>query len=78
MVISPSITSQGKQDLNKPVVFTLDKPILSIHPDSIEFYRIEDSVVTKQPFTCSMDPSGFRKFIVATKWEENYAVPDAA
>ncbi len=71
MVISPSISSQGKQDMNKPIIFTHDKPILSIHPDSIEFYRIEDSVITKQPFTCSMDPSGFRKFIVATKWEEN-------
>jgi hypothetical protein len=71
MVISPSITSQGKQDINKPVVFALDKPVLSIHPDSIEFFRIEDSVVTKQPFTCSMHPTSLRKFIVTTKWEEN-------
>lgn len=71
IVISPSITSQGKQDLNKPVVFTLDKPIYSVHPDSIKFFRIEDSIVTKQPFTCMMDPSNFRKFVVTTKWEEN-------
>jgi hypothetical protein len=71
MVLSPGITSQGKQDLNKPIVFTLDKPILSIHPDSIEFFRIEDSVVTKQPFKCSLDPTSLRKFVVTTKWEEN-------
>jgi hypothetical protein len=71
MVISPSITSQGKQDLNKPVVFALDKPVLSIHPDSIEFFRIKDSVITKQPFTCSMDPASLRKFIVTSKWEED-------
>jgi hypothetical protein len=71
MVITPSITSQGKQDLNRPVIFTLDKPILSVHPDSIEFFRIEDSVVTKQPFTCSLDPTSLRRFIVRTRWEEN-------
>jgi hypothetical protein len=71
MIISPSITSQGKQDLNKPVVFTLDKPVLSIHPDSIEFFRIEDSVITKQSFTCSMDPAGLRRFVITTKWEED-------
>jgi hypothetical protein len=71
MAISPGITSQGKQDLNKPVVFTLDKPILSIHPDSIDFFRIADSVKTRQPFTCSMDPTGLRRFIVTTKWEED-------
>jgi len=70
MVISPSITNQGKQDMNKPVIFALEKPVLSIHPDSIEFFRIEDSVITKQPFTCTIDPSSFRKFIVTTKWEE--------
>ena len=78
MVISPSITSQGKQDLNKPVLFALDKPVLSIHPDSIEFLRIEDSVVTKQPFTCSKDPSSFRKFIVVDEMGRKHAVPDAA
>jgi hypothetical protein len=71
MGISPSITSQGKQDLNKPVVFSLDRPIFSIHQDSIEFFRIQDSVITKQPFTCKQDPTGFRKFIVTTRWEEN-------
>jgi hypothetical protein len=70
MSITPSI-SQGKQDINKPVVFTLDKPVLSIQPDSIEFYRIQDSVRTKQPFTCSMDPTNLRRFILKTKWEEN-------
>jgi hypothetical protein len=71
MTLSASITSQGKQDLNRPVVFTLDKPVLAIHPDSIEFFRIQDSVITKQPFTCTMDPANLRRFIVATKWEEN-------
>jgi hypothetical protein len=71
MVITPGISSQDKQDMNKPIPFSLDKPISSLQPDSIEFYRIEDSVITKQPFTCTMDPSGLREFIVATKWEES-------
>jgi hypothetical protein len=71
MNLSPSISGQGKQDLNKPVVFTLDKPILKINPDSIEFHTIRDSISTKQPFTCSLDPASLRKFIITTKWEEN-------
>ncbi len=71
MPFRPALPNQGKQDLNRPVVFTLDKPVLSIHPDSIEFYRIQDSVRTKQPFTCSVDPTSFRRFIVNTKWEED-------
>jgi len=71
MPVSPSITSQGKQDLNKSVVFTLNKPILSIHPENIEFFRIQDSLSIEQPFTSAMDPSSFRKFIVSTKWEDN-------
>ncbi len=44
---------------------------MSINPDSIEFYNIRDSVTTKQPFTCSLDPASLRKFIITTKWEEN-------
>jgi hypothetical protein len=71
MIVSPGIASQGKQDLNKPVIFTLDKPILAIHPDSIAFFRIEDSVSVKQPFECSMDAASFRKFVITTKWEES-------
>lgn len=71
MILSSSISGQGKQDLNKPVVITLDKPILKLHPDSIEFFNIRDSISTKQPFTCSLDPTSFRRFIITTKWEEN-------
>jgi hypothetical protein len=66
-----SSTLSGKQDLNRPIVFSLDKPIFSINPDSIEFYNIRDSVTTKQPFTCLPDPASLRKFIITTKWEEN-------
>ncbi len=71
MGITPGISGQGKQDLNKPVVFTLDKPISSIYPDSIEFFRIEDSVSIGQPFTCSLDPAGLRRFVITTKWDED-------
>ncbi|HSN50105.1 MAG TPA: hypothetical protein VLR52_02660, partial [Bacteroidales bacterium] len=71
MALAPSISGQGKQDLNKPVVFTLDKPVLTLNPDSIEFYTIHDSVSTKQPFTCALDPSSLRRFIITSRWEEN-------
>jgi len=71
MSISPGITNQGKQDLNKPVAFTVNKPVSIVHPDSIELFRVEDSVLTKQLFTVSMDPGNRRKFIITTEWEEN-------
>ncbi len=71
MAVSSNVTGKGKQDLNKPVVFTLEKPILSLNCDSIEFYNIRDSVSTKQPFTCALDPTGLRRFIITTVWEEN-------
>jgi hypothetical protein len=71
MVVTPSLSGKGKQDLNKPVVFTLEKPLLSLNNDSIEFYSIRDSVSTKQPFTCAADPASLRRFRITTPWEEN-------
>jgi len=69
--LSSSINSQGKQDLNKPVVFSISRPVSRVQPDSIDFFRVEDSIMTKQPFTCSVDPASRRKFVLATEWEEN-------
>jgi hypothetical protein len=71
MTVSSSIANRGMQNLNKSVVFTADKPLARIIPDSIELVNIKDSISTKQSFTCSADTNNVRRFRLSTKWKEN-------
>jgi hypothetical protein len=70
MNLVPGISNQAKQDLNKPVVFTTDRPIRKMVPEQVEFYVIRDSVPVAQKFTCARDPVNARRFLLTTEWEE--------
>jgi len=69
--LSGSVSNRGTQNLNKPVVFTLERPLQKINPDSIEFYKLVDTLVVKQLFTCYKDSFSLRKFRLECKWEED-------
>jgi hypothetical protein len=71
MPVKASIGSRGLQNLNKPVIFITEKPIALINHDSIEFYKTEDSISTRQSFTCSIDSANLRKLSLAAVWKEN-------
>jgi hypothetical protein len=71
MPVKCSISGKGLQHLNKPVVFSFEKPIGQINEDSIEFYRIEDSVSIRQAFTWSTDTVSLRKLRLKVNWKEN-------
>jgi hypothetical protein len=69
--LTASISNRGTQNLNKPVVFTTDKPLSIINRDSIELYEIEDSIITRQSFTCLSDTTNIRRFNLVPTWKEN-------
>jgi len=71
MGITPSITGKGTQNLNKAVVFTIDKPVSGVNPDSIELYLIADSTSIPQSFNLAKDTTNRRKIRLETKWIEN-------
>jgi hypothetical protein len=68
--LSGSIKSRNTLNLNKPIVFSADKPLQIVNPDSIELYSIVDSLYIKQQFTCLRDSFSLRQFRLASKWEE--------
>jgi len=71
MKLEASIANRGTQNLNKPLIFTLDKPLSKTNADSIELYKMADSIMTIQPFTCTTDSSYMRKFKLTPVWQEN-------
>jgi hypothetical protein len=71
MQLTADMTRQDKQNLNRPLSFTMEKPLALIHPENIEFFSIADSISTKQAFTCSKSISNLHKFYISTKWDEN-------
>jgi hypothetical protein len=68
--LTGSISNRGVQNLNRTIYFTSERPLHNLNPDSIEFYRMVDTLLVKQPFSCYPDTSSFRVFRLACKWEE--------
>lgn len=68
--LSGSITSRNTLNLNKPIVFSANRPLQIVNPDSIELYSIVDSLYSKQQFTCLRDSFSLRQFRLASNWEE--------
>jgi len=71
MPVKASIGGRGLQNLNKPVIFTTERPIARINIDSIDFFKTEDSISTRQSFKCSTDSANLRKLSVAADWKES-------
>jgi hypothetical protein len=68
--LSGSISTRGTLNLNKPIVFSADRPLQIVNPDSIELYSIVDSLYIKKQFTCLRDSFSLRQFRFAGNWEE--------
>jgi hypothetical protein len=71
LAIAASISNRGLQHLHKPLRFSAEKPLRSINPDSIEFFRKVDTLFVKQTFACIRDSSSIRAFRVESKWQED-------
>jgi len=71
MKLAASISNRGTQNLNKTLIFTADKPIAGINPDSIELIAVVDSLNVRKDFTCTLDSTGVRKFRLGSEWNEN-------
>lgn len=71
MKLYSTLANKGIQNLNKPVVFTISRPLKSINPNAIEFSRIRDSITSKQPFTVIRDTFNIRTFSISCNWEED-------
>jgi hypothetical protein len=67
--ITSSLLNRGIQNLNRPIFFVAEKPLQVINADSIEFYKLVDTVYMKQPFTCSRETSSVRRFSFISTWE---------
>jgi hypothetical protein len=68
--LTSSLLNRGTLDLNKPILFTSGRPLKVVNPDSIELYKKVDTLFVKQPFSCPVDTSLFRKFSLSSRWEE--------
>jgi len=71
MKLAASISNRGTQNLNKTLIFTADKPIAGINPDSIELIAVVDSLNVRKDFTCTLDSTAVRKFRLGSEWNEN-------
>ncbi len=70
LAITSGTSNRGLQHLHIPLRFAADKPLQSVNPDSIEFFRKVDTLFVKQTFICTRDSSSVRAFRVESKWEE--------
>jgi hypothetical protein len=70
LALTGNVANRGTMHLNAPIRLTSPRPIHRINPDSIEFYRLDDTLLIKQPFTCNNDSLSVRSFRIVTPWEE--------
>jgi hypothetical protein len=69
--LATSIANRGTQHLNKPIVMIAERPLGSVDPEGIEFYRQEDSLMLKQPFIVQRDSLNLRAFTISCSWQED-------
>jgi hypothetical protein len=70
LTLTPSIAARGIQHLNKPIVITTERPLGKVDPDRIELYRIEDTLIIRQPITVIQDSLNIRSFSIKNKWQD--------
>jgi hypothetical protein len=69
--LTANVADKGKAGLDVPLVFVAERPLQQIAGDSIELFRMQDSLVIKQDFTCMKDSGKARVFKILVPWEED-------
>jgi hypothetical protein len=73
LALTSDIPDKGIQALNRPVTFTVQRPLLKTDPDFSEFYRLDDTLSFAQPFTLSTDSVLIRVFRLECGWQEDHS-----
>lgn len=71
LALTSSIPNKAIQPLNRPLTFTVPRPLHKTDPDFVEFYRVEDSLSFEQPFVLSTDSVNIRVFHLKCSWQED-------
>jgi hypothetical protein len=70
LTLSGSILNRGTLNLNNTIFFVANRPLQKVNPEGIELFKLVDSLLVKQQFTCSKDTFSIRRFWLKSKWEE--------
>jgi hypothetical protein len=71
LLLSSNLSARATLNLNSSILITADRPISSINPDSIEMFKLVDTLLVKEQFDYQSDTISPRKFMIRSKWEED-------
>jgi len=66
-----SSASQGRQELNQPLLLESSAPAGETDSARILFFRLEDTVYVRQPYLFRQDSFFLRRYIITCPWKEN-------